>query len=149
MKTVFISGPMTGYPDFNHETFNQAADLLRWAGFDVINPANLRIVEGKRRWDYLADCLTLMEIANMRRGPENCIIALLPYWWQSGGGAAERGVAEYYGWWRAEFRSIEAKILWEAGYGKELSISDDIALAFFDAETSGADNLAPADAGRG
>jgi hypothetical protein len=40
-KRVYISGPMTGYVDFNKPRFNQEADRLRSLGYDVVNPAEL------------------------------------------------------------------------------------------------------------
>ena len=38
---IYISGPMTGKPDFNHPAFNAAAIRLREEGHFVINPAEL------------------------------------------------------------------------------------------------------------
>jgi len=36
---VYLSGPMTGLPDFNYPTFNKVAERLRGLGYDVTNPA--------------------------------------------------------------------------------------------------------------
>ena len=36
---VYISGPMTGYPDWNFPALHQRADELKEAGYDPINPA--------------------------------------------------------------------------------------------------------------
>ena len=36
---IYISGPMTDVPDFNHPAFNLAAQALRTAGWAVFNPA--------------------------------------------------------------------------------------------------------------
>jgi hypothetical protein len=41
MAKVYIAGPMTGYPEFNHPAFHSAAARLRGVGFDVISPAEL------------------------------------------------------------------------------------------------------------
>lgn len=38
MQTIYLIGPMTGLPDFNHEAFNSAASRLRNAGYRVVNP---------------------------------------------------------------------------------------------------------------
>lgn len=38
---VYISGPMSGLPDLNFPAFNAAADKLRAAGFDVVNPVDV------------------------------------------------------------------------------------------------------------
>ena len=49
VKKVFISGPMTGYENFNREAFNGAETALRMAGFSVFNPAWLDFDDF---WDY-------------------------------------------------------------------------------------------------
>jgi hypothetical protein len=39
---TYIAGPMTGLPDFNHETFHLTEKLLKLAGFDLVkNPARI------------------------------------------------------------------------------------------------------------
>ena len=32
---IYIAGPMTGYPNFNFDAFNEAAAILRDAGWTV------------------------------------------------------------------------------------------------------------------
>jgi len=39
MKRVYISGPMTGFPDFNFPAFRDASARLRGLGHCVLNPA--------------------------------------------------------------------------------------------------------------
>lgn len=36
---LFLSGPMTGYPEFNRPAFNKLARELRDLGHEVVNPA--------------------------------------------------------------------------------------------------------------
>ena len=36
---VYISGPMSDYPDYNYEAFNEAERLLKETGFVPLNPA--------------------------------------------------------------------------------------------------------------
>ena len=36
---VYLSGPMTGLPEFNYPRFNEVSDRIREEGFDVYNPA--------------------------------------------------------------------------------------------------------------
>lgn len=36
---VYLSGPMTGYPNFNFPAFNERAAEWRREGWDVFNPA--------------------------------------------------------------------------------------------------------------
>lgn len=38
-NTYYLSGPMTGLPDYNRPAFNRAAQYLRSQGFTVWNPA--------------------------------------------------------------------------------------------------------------
>lgn len=39
VDTYYLSGPMTGLPDYNRPTFNEAATHLRSQGLKVWNPA--------------------------------------------------------------------------------------------------------------
>lgn len=39
VRLTYISGPMTGLPDYNRPAFNRAADFLRKQGHVVWNPA--------------------------------------------------------------------------------------------------------------
>ena len=39
MAIIYLSGPMTGYPDYNYPAFNAAAAALRAYGHRVYNPA--------------------------------------------------------------------------------------------------------------
>lgn len=38
---LYVSGPMTGHPEFNYPAFHRAADQLVAAGYEVISPADL------------------------------------------------------------------------------------------------------------
>lgn len=38
-KSIYLSGPMTGLPEFNYPAFNAAAAYLRALGYVVENPA--------------------------------------------------------------------------------------------------------------
>jgi hypothetical protein len=46
-ERVYIAGPMTGLPDFNHPAFHAAAARLRSLQFEVVSPAELHINLGK------------------------------------------------------------------------------------------------------
>jgi hypothetical protein len=41
MKTIYLSGPMTGLPDFNHAAFYAEEKRLRALGYRIINPAEI------------------------------------------------------------------------------------------------------------
>lgn len=81
--TLYLCGPMTGYPDFNRPAFYAAAEHLQAAGFHVVNPADL---DEDWEWpDY------------MRVGIERVLsvagVAVLPGWEASRGAALEVAVA--------------------------------------------------------
>lgn len=39
-QKIYLSGPMRGYRNFNHEAFDRAAEILRNLGHAVFNPAD-------------------------------------------------------------------------------------------------------------
>ena len=39
MKTIYLSGPMTGYQNLNADAFNEKARVFRALGHTVLNPA--------------------------------------------------------------------------------------------------------------
>lgn len=82
---IYISGPMSGLPDHNFPAFNIAAVLLRRAGYEVLNPAELEVDE---RWGwemYLRrDIVELMKCDS---------VALLRNWEFSQGAALEVHIA--------------------------------------------------------
>lgn len=41
---LFVSGPMTGLPDYNLPAFEEAADKLRAAGYGVCNPGRRGVI---------------------------------------------------------------------------------------------------------
>ena len=83
--TTYISGPMSGHPDLNFPAFNDAARALRFAGLDVVNPADHGIIDGFEWSDYLrADIKALMDCDS---------ILMLDGWMQSRGARLERHIA--------------------------------------------------------
>lgn len=85
---IYIAGPMTGLPDFNYPAFFGAADQLREAGYDPINPARQRpdVPHQGARWiDYMR--LSLRDVADCDG------IALLPDWENSRGASLEVHIA--------------------------------------------------------
>lgn len=66
--TVYILGPMTGYPDFNRPAFKAMTDQLRARGFEVISPDELddtAPAKGEQWADYLARDLQFVAKAHM------------------------------------------------------------------------------------
>lgn len=86
---VYISGPMTGYHDFNVPAFNAAAFRLRQLGHDVLNPADGGTDAGKTWADYLRDDIALVVQADA--------VAVLRGWQESRGASLEVHIAHALG----------------------------------------------------
>jgi hypothetical protein len=90
-SVIYVSGPMTGLPDFNFPAFQEAAAALRAKGGVVVNPAELDGRDtGPMTWeDYLRrDIRALMDCTH---------IALLPGWEGSRGARLEAHIAAALG----------------------------------------------------
>ena len=87
---IYIAGPMTGMPEHNFPAFHSAAQRLRRAGWDVVNPAeNFSGRTDLPRADYMrADVAALVECD---------AIALLPGWEDSRGAKVEYLLAREMG----------------------------------------------------
>lgn len=83
---VFISGKITGVPDYK-EKFYRAAHRLREAGCIVLNPATLPI--GLEYCDYARICTAMIEAAD--------VLMLLPGYEKSPGALMEIDYAGYIG----------------------------------------------------
>lgn len=93
---VYISGPMTGHPAFNYESFRIAAKKLRGLGHEVVSPAELdeeqhggppdpATVTPEAYVDYLSrDLLHVLEVDG---------VVALPGWQKSRGAKLECYVA--------------------------------------------------------
>lgn len=84
---IYISGPMTGLPDFNYPAFNQAAAELRAQGYHVENPA-----ENPERstWaEYMKSAVAQLTACDM--------IKMLPGWEESRGAIIEHKLAQDLG----------------------------------------------------
>lgn len=86
---LYLSGPMTGLPEFNFPAFHAEASRLRGLGFDVVSPAELN-PDPSATWH---DC--------MRRDLAALLtcdaIALMPGWQKSAGAHLEMHVAHRVG----------------------------------------------------
>lgn len=84
---LYLSGPMTGYKNYNYDAFNQAAAELREWGHYVVNPAEMDELEELSLWsDYLRrDLKCVLECQG---------VATLPNWECSKGAALEVYVAQ-------------------------------------------------------
>lgn len=90
---LYLSGPITGYPDLNKPAFAEAAAALRADGHDVLNPHEIgQASELLLPWeDYLrADLVAMLQQADG--------LAMLPAWERSRGARLEHHVATALGW---------------------------------------------------
>ena len=83
---IYIAGPMTGYPDYNRASFNANAELLRYRGHEVINPAELPEPAHPAWEEYLKVALREMLGCDM--------VAVIPGWELSAGACLEVDIAK-------------------------------------------------------
>lgn len=88
--TVYLAGPMTGYPEFNYPAFHEGAARLRALGFRVLNPAeNFGGDQTRDYREYMrADAAMILSADG---------IALLPGWERSKGARFELHLAQLLG----------------------------------------------------
>jgi len=90
LSRIYISGPMSGYPDCNFAAFHAAAERLASAGWKVFNPAeNFGGRKDLRREAYLRLDLAMLAQCDA--------IAMLPGWEDSRGAKLEYTVARELG----------------------------------------------------
>ena len=106
---IYLSGPMTGLPEYNYPAFHKAARALRAVGYRVVNPAELHPHSRLRRW--IAAMMAMLNLTPattlptwdeyMRealRGLLGCeAIVLLPGWEHSRGARCEVSLAAELG----------------------------------------------------
>ncbi len=84
MKKIYIAGPMTGYENFNRDSFNVEADFMKKAGRTPLNPAILP--DGLTQGQYMDICFAMIRAADA--------IYLLKGYEESKGAMAELAYAE-------------------------------------------------------
>ena len=89
MKTIYVSGPMTGLPELNFPAFHAAAKMLRDQGHQVRNPAEVGEEPGLQWEDYMRKDLRLL--------CECDTIYLLPGWEKRKGAHLELHIAHRLG----------------------------------------------------
>lgn len=82
---LYITGPMSNYPQNNYPAFNEAGEYLRDRGYIVLNPVEHNPPGRVHYVDLLREDLRLMLDCQG--------VALLPGWWESQGARAEVNVA--------------------------------------------------------
>lgn len=85
VETLYIAGPMSGYPDCNYPFFNEVEGRLEDVGFKVVNPARVHIDQQHHYVDLIREDLRQMLEAHG--------VATLENWWESTGARNEVQVA--------------------------------------------------------
>lgn len=80
INRLYVSGPMSGYENFNYDVFRLVGQRLQAAGFEVVNPAEYSNPE-----DTYVDLLK----EDIRRILGVDGIATLENWWESVGARTE------------------------------------------------------------
>lgn len=88
-EIIYLSGPMTGYPEYNFPLFNSTAKWLRESGHRVYNPA-----EFPNNWTEKADVRKAFASYCAFICLEATAIVMLPGWTASKGAVIELGLAE-------------------------------------------------------
>lgn len=110
---VYLSGPMSGFPESNFPAFHATAAALRAKGFDVVNPAEINDDQGPdvsdtEAWTaFYNQCLR----ADLREMMDCDAIALMDGWQRSAGANLELHVAHRVGmdvFFVDELLSVEA-----------------------------------------
>lgn len=84
-KRLYVSGPMSGWTDYNFPAFNEASAKLRDAEYAIENPADKGVLSGWEWEDYLRyDLAQLLQCDG---------VAVLPSWHLSKGACFEVDVA--------------------------------------------------------
>lgn len=87
MQKMYLSGPMTGIENYNHEFFNRVAAEFRMAGFEVCTPSEF--FDGDRtreRHEYMREAVKYLLEADT--------VVLLPGWEKSQGARLEAAIAQ-------------------------------------------------------
>lgn len=85
MAKIYVCGPMTGLPDYNYPSFNEAADKLRAHGHEVLNPASNPEPPCKSWAGYMRMALAQLLLCDT--------VVLLPGWAESKGAMVEYELA--------------------------------------------------------
>lgn len=114
-KTIYIAGPMRGYPRYNFDAFHQAEQQLKQQGWNPLSPARADEDRGfNPNQDHI---FTQNDMVDFIRRDIDLIcksdaLALLPGWERSVGATAEVAVARWKGIPVYRYPSMQAIDTW-------------------------------------
>jgi hypothetical protein len=85
-EIAYVSGPMTGYPEFNYPAFHQASRALQVEGYAVLSPAD----NFGGNTTYERELYMEQDIRNVLNSD---LVVVLPGWERSAGARLEVAVA--------------------------------------------------------
>lgn len=94
MKKIYIAGPMRGHECYNFEAFFVAAHILKQAGFEVINPAQVDTEKMFDGWQYTSDKYPDVILEDLQFVRTVDVIVLLDGWEESPGANVELAFAK-------------------------------------------------------
>jgi len=98
VEVIYISGPMTGYPNFNREAFVKAEMNLIGKGKEIVSPSLLeQDIEGRKFKTLEEAWMYYMKTALIKLLHCNAIV-MLDGWSDSKGARLERYLAETLGY---------------------------------------------------
>lgn len=105
-KRVYLSGPMTGLPDYNRAAFARARVALKRAGASYVFDPSTRWVDGKDRAWYMRHDIAELARTDTSGRPWYQILVSLPGWQMSDGAWCEALMAEEFGIEVAELAEV-------------------------------------------
>lgn len=102
-KRYYLAGPMTRHADtdYNYAEFNRVARILREEGYDVMNPAEWGLDDGRSRREIMEECIAMLLMCDA--------LILLRGWDESSGASLEFTIARELG--------MPVEKFWEPLYG--------------------------------
>jgi hypothetical protein len=91
-KIIYISGPMTGLPEYNYPEFNRVAAILEEKGYIVVNPTSTGFQRGWIWKQYLIVDLVMLLTGGGQYGAVDHVVTL-DGWEKSKGARLEVHVA--------------------------------------------------------
>ena len=90
-KTVYIAGPMRGYPEYNFPAFDKAKELAISLGYNVFSPADMDRADDSNETAKMSpeQLQEMFALRDTKAIFDSTHVAMLPGWERSRGARAE------------------------------------------------------------